>query len=43
MNYFEHAALNLRVSARCIIMAVFHAAHAILPVRCTSHEYWGIK
>jgi hypothetical protein len=43
MKYSEHFVANMKVAARCTILAVFHAIHAIVPVKITSHEYWGIK
>lgn len=43
MGYFEHFKLNISVAARCLVMALFHAAHAIVPSEITSHEFWGIR
>ena len=42
MNYIEHFGANMRVSGKCIILAVFHAIHAIIPIKFTEHEYWNI-
>jgi hypothetical protein len=43
MTYSEHFLANIKVAARCALLAVFHALHAIIPAKITSHEYWRIK
>jgi hypothetical protein len=43
MPYWKHFSLNMGVAVRCLLMAAFHAAHALLPVELTSHEYWGFR
>jgi len=43
MNYWVHFRLNMGVALRCAVLAVFHAAHALVPVELTSHEYWGVR
>jgi len=40
-TYLSHAKANLRVTARCVELALWHFAHAIIPVAYTSHDWWG--
>ena len=40
--YIRHFCLNIGVFFKCIIMAIFHLSHAILPIKITSHNWWGI-
>lgn len=42
MNYARHLWVNWKVGARCALLAAFHIAHGIVPVRWTSHEWWGV-
>jgi len=42
MSYWKHLCLNMKVVIRCLIMAVFHFLHGILPIKYTSHEFWKI-
>ena len=42
MTYTMHFRANMRVAIRCLVLSVFHAAHAICPTEWTSHERWGI-
>lgn len=43
MNYFEHFRLNIDVVISCIHAAIWHFAHAVVPCRFTSHDYWKIN
>jgi hypothetical protein len=44
MNYGHHFLANVKVSLKCLALAVFHLAHAVLPIRLTEHERWiGFK
>lgn len=40
-EYARHFVANIRVTGFCLVMAVFHAVHAIFPCELTSHEFWG--
>jgi len=42
MNYIKHFILNIKVMFKCIVLAIFHLAHAILPIRFTEHKRWGV-
>ena len=42
MTYTEHLIKNMAVAGRCLVMAVFHALHGIVPCKYTSHEHWRI-
>jgi len=46
-NYFIHMKCNFSVTLKCLkfigrqsILASFHLAHGLVPVKYTSHEYW---
>ena len=40
MTYIDHFALNFGVAFRCFWMCFFHLAHAFIPCKYTSHEFW---
>ena len=42
MTYWQHLRANMKVAARALVLAGFHALHGILPLEITSHEHWGI-
>ncbi len=39
MDYVQHFILNIKVMLKCLVLAFFHIAHALLPIELTSHEY----
>ena len=41
IKYMEHFILNIGIVLKCIILAILHLIHAIIPVKQTSHEWWG--
>jgi len=43
MTYIEHLKLNLEVAKRSLWSFFWHILHAIIPIKYTSHEYWGVK
>lgn len=48
MDYFTHLKANWRVASNAtlqgrLVMALFHFAHGIVPVRWTEHTWWGIN
>ena len=43
MTYVKHFKINIIVSLKSLYCAAWHLAHAIIPIRYTSHEYWGIN
>ena len=43
IGYFAHLWANLVVTGRCLIYALFHLLHGLIPCRMTSHRYWGWK
>ena len=42
MNYFKHFKVNIKAVFKCIILAFFHLAHGLLPIKLTEHKRWGI-
>ena len=40
MPYWPHFWLNMTVATRCVVLAAFHAAHALVPVEATSHDHY---
>jgi hypothetical protein len=42
MNYLDHLKVNFKVAGRCLLLMILHAAHGLIPVKWTSHEFWGI-
>jgi len=42
MTYWEHLWLNWRVAGKCFLLAGFHLVHGLVPIRPTSHEWWGV-
>ena len=40
MTYKEHLKENFKVGIKCIILALFHILHGIIPCKYTEHEYW---
>ena len=41
-GYVIHLGLNILVSFKCIVYAVFHLVHGLIPIKWTSHEHWNI-
>lgn len=42
MSYWEHWKANMKVVAKCFVLAFFHFIHAWFPYDITSHDYWGV-
>jgi hypothetical protein len=42
MSFFKHFVNNIKTSLNCFILFVFHLIHAFIPIKITSHGYWGI-
>ena len=42
-KYFLHFIKNVSVAFMGMVLVVFHVLHAIIPIKYTSHEYWGIR
>jgi membrane protein YdbS with pleckstrin-like domain len=42
-GYFRHLIANWKVSARAVVLALFHFVHGIIPVKYTSHNWWGFS
>jgi hypothetical protein len=40
-GYTCHLLANWKVGTRGIVVALFHFIHGIIPVKYTSHNYWG--
>jgi hypothetical protein len=34
---------GLLMAGSLIVLALFHAIHAVIPVECIRHDYWGIQ
>ncbi len=43
MTYFEHLKANWKVSLKGLVLSMFHFTHGLIPVKVTSHEYWGVN
>lgn len=43
MRYFQHFKVNIKVALRCLVLTLFHFAHGMVPIKLTSHVYWGIE
>jgi len=41
-HYLIHLGRNLLIVVKAILLAMFHLAHAIVPIKYTDHEWWGI-
>lgn len=41
-GYVRHFGLNFGVFLKCVILAIFHLSHAIIPIKLTSHRWWGL-
>lgn len=41
-SYWRHLKDNWLVAARCLLLALMHALHGLIPCRFTEHEYWGL-
>ena len=42
-NYFIHLALNWLVAGKSLVLFFFHFVHGAIPVKYTSHDYWGFS
>jgi len=42
MSYRDHFKANMKVAVHSIAAALFHVAHAIVPSKYTSHDFWGL-
>ena len=43
MNYWTHFKANALVALKSLNSFIWHLAHAFIPCRFTSHEYWKIN
>jgi hypothetical protein len=42
-GYFDHLRENWRVAGRGLLICFFHFVHGLIPVKYTSHNYWGFS
>jgi hypothetical protein len=43
MKYFTHLSKNWIVAYKGLLLGLFHFTHGLIPVKFTSHEYWGLN
>jgi hypothetical protein len=41
--YTRHLIKNWKVAFKAFLLFLFHFIHGIIPVKYTSHEYFGLK
>jgi hypothetical protein len=42
-RYFLHLLANWNVAFTAFLLFLLHFLHGLIPVKHTSHEYWGIR